>query len=213
LPTVPETPALSRSSRLSGATAPPGTIVEICPAAAVLAAELAERLPRQPGAALFIDYGYGEGMPGSTLAAIGRHRAAASSMHPGTADLSAHVDFAAFAAAARAGGAAVYGPVPQGGFLKALGAELRLAALLRSGHAGAARRARDGARRLIDPAEMGTLFKALAVTSPGLPAPAGFADVACERHDHPRCPLDDRARSVTLSSPARAGSATGCSPR
>jgi hypothetical protein len=29
---------------------------------------------------------------------------------------------------------------------------------------------------LIDPAEMGTLFKALAVTSPGLPAPAGFAE-------------------------------------
>ena len=31
-----------------------------------------------------------------------------------------------------------------------------------------------GLRRLIDPQEMGTLFKVLALTSPGLPAPAGF---------------------------------------
>jgi hypothetical protein len=29
---------------------------------------------------------------------------------------------------------------------------------------------------LIDPAEMGTLFKVLAATSRGLPAPAGFGD-------------------------------------
>ena len=32
--------------------------------------------------------------------------------------------------------------------------------------------------RLIDPAEMGILFKALAITSPGLATPAGFADPA-----------------------------------
>jgi NADH dehydrogenase [ubiquinone] 1 alpha subcomplex assembly factor 7 len=31
-----------------------------------------------------------------------------------------------------------------------------------------------GYRRLIDPEEMGTLFKVVTVTSPGLPVPAGF---------------------------------------
>jgi hypothetical protein len=31
---------------------------------------------------------------------------------------------------------------------------------------------------LIEPGEMGTLFKAIALTSPGLPAPAGFAKAA-----------------------------------
>ena len=98
--------------------------------------------------------------PAPTLAAIEHHRATGILDRPGSADLSAHVDFAAFAEAARAGGADVYGPVPQGRFLAALGAEARLAALCAARQPGAARGARDAAcRRLIDPAEMGTLFK------------------------------------------------------
>ena len=49
---------------------------------------------------------------------------------PGAADLSAQVDFRAVAEAARDGGAAVYGPVPQGAFLRALGIEARALRLL-----------------------------------------------------------------------------------
>ena len=41
------------------------------------------------------------------------------------------------------------------------------------GPAAALERSFDAA---IDPAEMGTLFKVMAVTSPDLPAPAGFAE-------------------------------------
>ena len=69
---------------------------------------------------------------------------------PGSADLSAHVDFAAFADAARSAGATVWGPVPQGRFLVALGAEARLAGL--SARASPAQRALldSGLRRLID---------------------------------------------------------------
>jgi NADH dehydrogenase [ubiquinone] 1 alpha subcomplex assembly factor 7 len=172
----PENPALSLLVPAERRDADPGTIAELCPAAAALAAGLAERLARQLGAALFVDYGYSEAAPGPTLAAVGKHRAAAVLDDPGSVDLSAHVDFAAFAGAARAAGAVVYGPVPQGRFLEALGAEVRLAALLR--HAAPAQRGalETGLRRLIDPAEMGTLFKVLAATSPGLPAPAGFAE-------------------------------------
>jgi NADH dehydrogenase [ubiquinone] 1 alpha subcomplex assembly factor 7 len=171
----PESPALSLLAPLERRAAPSGTVLELCPAAAALAASLADRLRNRPGAALFIDYGYAEWTPGSTLAAIGEHRAAGALDAPGTADLSAHVDFAVFAAALRDGGATLYGPVPQGDFLKALGAETRLAALLR--HAAPTQRAslETGLRRLIDPSEMGTLFKVLAATSPGLLAPAGFA--------------------------------------
>jgi NADH dehydrogenase [ubiquinone] 1 alpha subcomplex assembly factor 7 len=181
----PESPALTLLVPPEHCDAAPGALIELCPATAALAAALAERLRRQPGAALFIDYGYTDGGSGSTLAAVGAHQAAGILDAPGTADLSAHVDFSAFAAAARAGGAAVYGPVPQGDFLKALGADLRLAALLR--RAAAVQRAalEAGLRRLIDPAEMGTLFKVLAVTSPGFPAPAGFGDG--DPDDHPRC--------------------------
>ncbi|HEX3538343.1 MAG TPA: SAM-dependent methyltransferase [Stellaceae bacterium] len=152
-----------------------GTVVEIGPAAAALAAAVAERLSEASGAALFLDYGFYPRAPGPTLAAIRGHRPADPLDRPGSADLSAHVDFAALAAAARAAGADVYGPVPQGRFLTALGGETRLAMLLR----GAALERREalvsGLRRLIDPDEMGNLFQAIAIVSPGLPAPAGFA--------------------------------------
>jgi NADH dehydrogenase [ubiquinone] 1 alpha subcomplex assembly factor 7 len=174
----PESPALTLLVPPERRDAPPGAIVELCPAAATLAAGLAERLRRQPGAALFIDYGYGEGMPGATLAAIGAHRSTGALDAPGVADLSAHVDFAAFAASARSGGAEIHGPVPQGDFLTALGAELRLAALLQKAAPGQRAALATGLRRLIDPSEMGTLFKVLAMTSPGLPVPAGFAEDA-----------------------------------
>ena len=154
---------------------PPGTIFEIGPAAAALAASLGERLTRWPGAALLIDYGYFPSAAGATLAALRRHRPVAILDEPGTADLSAHVDFAAIAAAAKAGSAAVHGPVAQGEWLRALGAEARLAALM--ARAAPAQRAvlEGGVRRLIDPAQMGTLFKVMALTSRGLPVPAGFA--------------------------------------
>jgi len=169
-----ESPALTLLVPPALRAQPPGTLVEICPAAAALAGALGERLAREPGAALIVDYGYFPSAPGATLAALRRHRAAPVLDAPGSADLSAHVDFAAFAAAAGAAGAIVHGPVPQGRFLAALGAEARLASL----SAGATKAQRDalesGLQRLIDPAQMGNLFKVLALTSPGLPAPAGF---------------------------------------
>lgn len=51
---------------------------------------------------------------------------------PGTADLSAHVDFRALKRAVEASGveAVAHGPIPQGHFLKAMGLEARLEALL-----------------------------------------------------------------------------------
>ena len=170
----PESPALSLLVPPDRRDAAPGAVAEICPAAATLAAALAERLTHHPGAALFIDYGYVDCPPGDTLTAISAHRGADVLGDPGAADLSAHVDFAAFATAAREAGAVVYGPVTQRDFLLALGAETRLAALLRQADPNQRRTLKSGLRRLIDPQEMGTLFKVLAVTSPGLPAPAGF---------------------------------------
>ena len=110
----PENPALSLLVPAALRAQPSGTIVEICPAAAALAAALGERLAARPGAALFVDYGYFPSVPGPTLTALRRHRPTALLDDPGAADLSAHVDFAAVAAAARTAGAVVHGPVPQG---------------------------------------------------------------------------------------------------
>jgi NADH dehydrogenase [ubiquinone] 1 alpha subcomplex assembly factor 7 len=161
-----------------------GAVVEICPAALALASSLGRRLARWPGAALFIDYGHYPTAPGPTLRAFQRHRPTEILADPGTADLTADVDFATFAEAARAGGADIYGPVPQGRFLSELGAELRLVAL-RAQATPAQRRALDsGVRRLLDPGEMGTLFKAMALVSPGQPLAPGFG-VACEDETNP----------------------------
>ncbi len=159
---------------------PIGTIVEICPPAAALAGGIAARLARHPGAALLIDYGHAATISGATLAAIRRHQGAAVLDEPGASDLSAHVDFAAIRATAEAAGAIVYGPAPQGEFLAALGAGSRLAALCATAAPDQREMLALGLRRLIDPREMGTLFKAMALVSPGLPAPAGFGNRVTE---------------------------------
>ena len=156
-------------------TAPPGAVCEICPAALTIAALLGARLKCQPGAALIIDYGRMASGLGSSLRGVFDHRPVDPLVSPGDVDLSADVDFSAFAEAASKAGAAVYGPVPQGFFLARLGAAVRLAAL--SARATPAQRQilESGLERLIDPAQMGDDFKVMALTSPALPAPPGFA--------------------------------------
>src|SRR6185312_4224494 len=104
---------------LSGAA--PGSLCEIRPAALALAASLGARLSREGGVALFIDYGHAASACGDTLQAVRGHRRHDVLAEPGTADLTAHVDFAAVAAAATAAGARAWGPVTQGAFLVALG--------------------------------------------------------------------------------------------
>jgi NADH dehydrogenase [ubiquinone] 1 alpha subcomplex assembly factor 7 len=154
-----------------------GAVAEISPAGLGLARHIGERLRDQGGAALIIDYGAAQPSGRPTLQAVRRHQAQAVLLRPGEADLTAHVDFGALAAEARAAGAAAHGPVPQGAFLRALGLEARAAALTRSASHAQARDIAAAVERLTAPALMGTLFQALALTGPGLPPPAGFGDV------------------------------------
>ena len=170
----PASPAASLLVPGSLRQSSPGTVVEICPAALALAGALGSRLARESGAALFIDYGYFPTAPGPTLRALQHHRPVCALAGPGTADLSSHVDFAAFAEAARAAGAEVHGPISQGRFLTALGAGLRLEALSARATAAQRQSLESGVRRLLEPGEMGDLFKVVALVSPGLASPAGF---------------------------------------
>ena len=156
------------------ADAPEGSIRETRPAALALARELGARLARNGGAALFIDYGNGHDARGDTLQAVRRHRRHDVLDAPGTADITAHVDFAAFAAAAVAAGARAWGPIPQGRFLRALGIAPRTEALAAKATPEQAALLRSGTHRLVDPAAMGHLFKALALTHEAAPPPAGF---------------------------------------
>jgi len=159
------------------ADAPDGSVYETNPVAAALAEEIGARLAAAPGAALVIDYGRRRTATGDTLAAIqGGRKDADPLAAPGEADLTAHVDFAALAAAFAKGGARCRGPTTQGELLRALGIETRLAALRERATPAQAAALERGARRLIGPEGMGTLFLALAATSPDLPAPPGFAD-------------------------------------
>jgi NADH dehydrogenase [ubiquinone] 1 alpha subcomplex assembly factor 7 len=168
-------PALSLL--VSGAlrdAAPAGAVFEISPPALALAVALGARLKRRAGAAMFFDYGRLDSATGSSLRAVAHHQPVGVLEEPGGADLSADVDFTAFAEAARAAGAAVWGPAPQSHFLKQLGAAQRLAALSARASSAQRRQLEGGLERLLDPEQMGTLFKALALTSPGLSAPPGF---------------------------------------
>lgn len=154
--------------------APDGAILEIAPAREAVAQAIGTRIARGGIAALIIDYGpQGQGL-GDTLQAIKAGAPADPFADPGAADLTAHVDFAALARAAQAGGARAFGPVPQGNFLARLGLATRLAMLARAATPDRARDLVRGAERLIDPAQMGSLFKAIAIAPAASSPPAGF---------------------------------------
>ena len=135
---------------------------------------IATRLREHGGAALIIDYGYYPSQSGDTLQAVRQHKPVSIVESPGDVDLTAHVDFHHLALTAAGRGAIAYGPVTQAQFLIELGIAAREAALLKNATPIQQIAIRSGCRRLIDPAEMGTLFKVLALTQKGGPVPAGF---------------------------------------
>ena len=142
--------------------------------------ELGARLVKHNGAALLIDYGHTATGFGDTLQALRAHRFVDPLAAPGECDLTAHVDFAAMARSAAATGAAVYGPVDQGDFLRAIGIDLRTKALAERAGPERAEELQQARNRLVGKAkgEMGALFKAMAVANRKLPAPPGFQTVA-----------------------------------
>jgi NADH dehydrogenase [ubiquinone] 1 alpha subcomplex assembly factor 7 len=157
------------------AEAPVGTQWEVSPTALVIAAQLGRRIAEDGGAALVVDYGHLLGGTGETLQAVRGHERHEPLAEPGTADLTTHVDFAALADAAGAAGATCHGPVTQRAFLRALGLEIRAAALVEAATPEQAPLVESGARRLIEPRGMGTLFKVLAIAHPKLSELAGFS--------------------------------------
>jgi NADH dehydrogenase [ubiquinone] 1 alpha subcomplex assembly factor 7 len=153
---------------------PDGAILEWNEAARAFVTALAGRFMAQPGVALFLDYGPAASDFGDSLQALSAGRPADPLGPAGEADLTAHVDFAALAAAARAAGAEVHGPVPQGVFLTRLGLFQRTGTLARSQPPERAAALLDAASRLAEPSRMGRLFKALALSSPRAEALPGF---------------------------------------
>ncbi len=165
-----------RFAPVAGRPVPPplssGDVIETSPASTAIAAEIGHRLRVHGGAALVIDYGYAGRASGDTLQAVRRHGFVDPFADPGEADLTAHVDFSALAAAA---GVTAYGPVGQGAWLRALGIEPRAAALKARATPAQQDDIDAATARLTEGAAMGDLFKVMALTGPGWPVPAGFA--------------------------------------
>jgi SAM-dependent MidA family methyltransferase len=149
-----------------------GAIVEVSPARDEAAAAVARKLAANGGAAIVVDYGHAKTAPGDTLQAVRGHRFAPLLANPGEQDLTAHVDFEALAKAAEPARATAV--VTQGDWLRRLGIEARAEALIKA-NPDKSTEVHAALERLIDGAQMGELFKVMAIHSAGWPAPAGFA--------------------------------------
>ena len=130
-----------------------------------------------PLRALYIDYGPERGPVGDTLRAYRNGAQVHPLEAPGACDLTVDVDFAEVARLGAAAGLAVSGPVEQGVLLRRLGVEARLKALIGANPDRAAEIFAP-VQRLVAPDDMGSRFKAICLSSAGLPAPVGFGEPA-----------------------------------
>ena len=150
-----------------------GEITEISPARDAAVDAVARHVGAHGGTALIIDYGHERSAAGDTLQAVRSHRFAPVLDSPGEQDLTAHVDFAAVAAAAAAGGAKVTSVITQGEWLNALGIGARAAGLA-AANPERSNELASAVHRLTSRGEMGQLFKVIVIHSPEWPRPAGF---------------------------------------
>jgi NADH dehydrogenase [ubiquinone] 1 alpha subcomplex assembly factor 7 len=147
-----------------------GAILEQSGPQEALGAALGERLARDGGAALLIDYGRDQPGFGDTLQALRRHEKVDPLARPGEADLTVWADFpAVMAAAERAGADAAI--ITQATFLARMGVGERAEALVRARPDKAPLIGRQ-LHRLVGGDQMGELFKACCLYSPDWIPPA-----------------------------------------
>jgi len=150
-----------------------GDIVETSQAAQNIATFLIQRIAAQGGFALIIDYGNWQSL-GDTFQALRGHQPVSPLEAPGSADLTAHVDFEALALAAP--DLLSSDLTPQGVFLERLGITARAQALAQNLNGPALDQHIAAHRRLTHGDEMGTLFKVMALYPKGAAPPPGFAE-------------------------------------
>lgn len=151
-----------------------GSILEQSAAVDQLCQDLGTLCVERPGVALLIDYGHSTTAIGETLQAVRKHQFHPVLQQPGTADITAHVDFAAVTQSARSAGAKVHGPIEQGLWLRRLGINVRQAQLSEGRSKQEAAAINTSITRLIGREHMGSLFKVIALSAPSLPPLAGF---------------------------------------
>jgi len=132
---------------------------------------IAARIAEHGGVAVFIDYGEQKSL-GDTFQAVQNHKPVSPLSEPGQADLTAHVDFGALIA--EAGAVQTTNLTHQSDLLDRLGIATRSEKLAQNLEGDELEMHRDAHRRLTDPREMGTLFKAIALYQNGAKPPPGF---------------------------------------
>nr|XP_014103446.1 protein arginine methyltransferase NDUFAF7 homolog, mitochondrial [Bactrocera oleae] len=120
---------------------------------------IANRFESEGGIGLIMDYGH-FGEKGDTFRAFKSHQLHEPLLAPGTADLTADVDFRQIKRVAEENGKTLcFGPVEQGSFLKKMEGETRLEQLLSNALPENRDAIRSGYKMLTDPEQMGTRFK------------------------------------------------------
>ncbi len=155
---------------------PKGAVTrEESPQASAWVTTLCERLKQQGGLLWICDYGTAEGEQGDSLQGVKNHQYYSPLDDCGQVDLTAHVNFKALAQTAQSHGCTASAIVPQEKFLRSLGAEMWLQKLLtKCTDVQQQKTLQEGWIRLISPAQMGTLFKVMAITPHETPTLAGF---------------------------------------
>ncbi|POM71079.1 Protoporphyrinogen oxidase [Phytophthora palmivora] len=155
--------------------------IEISPVSIALVQDMAKRISQSGGGALIVDYGYDHPSELS-LRGIKNHKFVSVLREPGDVDLSIDVDFATLRRFAT-GEPKVKssGPVGQGTFLKNMGIEHRLAMLLQNTESEKVQQDLFSSyERLVEPEQMGTIFKAMALTHEDIGQPVGFEELPTE---------------------------------
>ncbi|XP_037413082.1 protein arginine methyltransferase NDUFAF7, mitochondrial-like [Triticum dicoccoides] len=163
--------------------------IEVCPKAMEISEQIADRISSDGGGALIIDYGK-NGIVSDSLQAIRKHKFVHILDDPGSADLSAYVDFAAIKHSAKEASddISVHGPMTQSQLLGSLGINFRVEALMQNCDEKQAESLRTGYWRLVGDGEapfwegpddqtpigMGSRYLAMAIVNKKQGSPVPF---------------------------------------
>jgi len=143
---------------------PNDVVIESSDAAKNVISILSEKILRNNGAALFIDYGYFEGF-GDTLQAVCNHKYSNPLTNLGETDLTTQVNFKSVYDTAIRKGLRASSLNSQGDFLKGLGIQLRAESLAQKMTLAQKQLHFNAIDRLIKEDEMGGLFKVIGITT------------------------------------------------
>lgn len=137
--------------------------IEVSPKTTVTVDYMSSFLVQYGGFSLIVDYGH-NGDKTDTFRAYRQHKQCNPLAEPGTADLTADVDFSAITKVALTQDRLIsFGPVTQRNFLKQVGIDMRLEMLLKNATHSQKEQIQSGYDKITDEKEMGSCFKMLSL--------------------------------------------------